>query len=85
MLHKCIKYFKTKRILTEKFSISEKHLLQRKLGNNVAMKDCAQKTGIRRATLARLLKTGEARPATMHRLRIYLYTLPVRVFIEDAA
>lgn len=72
-------------MMTEKFSIAEKQLLEEKLKSYGAKKDCADKTGIHRCTISRILKTGEATTPIISKLRIFIKASASRVFVETAA
>ncbi len=72
-------------MLTEKFSIAEKHQLHKRLQGYGAKTDCATKTGIHISTLARVLKTGEATTPVAEKLRRFISASASRVFIEMAA
>ncbi len=70
---------------TEKFSTEEQERLQERLHSYGAKADCVRRTGLKYATIQRVLKTGEATPAVLEKLRLYIYKIPTRVFIETAA
>ncbi len=72
-------------MLTEKFSITEKHLLRKRLQGYGAKTDCATKTGIHRSTISRVLKTGEATTPVAEKLRQFIKASASRVFVEQAA
>lgn len=70
---------------TEKFSITEKQMLRKRLQGYGAKKDCSTKTGIHRSTITRVLKTGEATTPVISKLRLFIKTSASRVFVETAA
>lgn len=59
-------------MITEKFTPTEMRLLRRRLEQYGTIKDCAQKTGVHRTTIARILKTGECTALVAGKLREYL-------------
>lgn len=73
--------------MTEKFLPAERRRLRKLLEPYGAIKDCADKTGIHRSTIARALKTGEASGMVMIRIRNYIDGFSSRMFvdIENAA
>ncbi|HLO70290.1 MAG TPA: hypothetical protein VK167_05445 [Flavipsychrobacter sp.] len=71
-------------MLTEKFSITERAQLRATLEAYGAIKDCAEKTGIHRCTISRVLKTGEATTPVISKLRIYLQAINMHVYVEAA-
>lgn len=72
-------------MITEKFLNEEKELLQELLGSYGAKAECVRLTGVQYATIQKVLQTGEATAAVLNKLRLYIYTMPTRVFIEEAA
>jgi len=71
-------------MITEKFSITERRQLRTKLEGYGAIKDCADKTGVHRCTISRVLKTGEATTPVINKLRIYLQAIQIHVYVEAA-
>lgn len=71
-------------MLTEKFSITERAQLRATLEAYGAIKDCAEKTGIHRCTISRVLKIGEATSPIVHKLRIYMQAVNIHVYVEAA-
>ncbi len=71
-------------MITEKFSITERTQLRAVLEGYGAIKDCAEKTGIHRCTISRVLKTGEATAPVIGKLRIYLQAINMHMYVEAA-
>lgn len=71
-------------MITEKFSITERTQLRAVLEGYGAIKDCAEKTGIHRCTISRVLKTGEATTPVISKLRIYLQAINMHMYVEAA-
>jgi|GEM_PF-2073118 len=70
-------------MITEKFSPPERRKLRKVLEPYGAIKDCADKTGIHRTTIARLLKTGEASMVVVAKLRLFLGGFASRMFVDE--
>jgi hypothetical protein len=71
-------------MLTEKFSTKEQDLLEERLHSYGAKAECVRLTGVRYAAIQKVLNTGEATPAVLSKLRMYIYNIPTRVFVEAA-
>lgn len=72
-------------MITEKFSTTEQALLQERLHSYGAKAECVRLTGVKYATIQKVLQTGEASPMVLNKLRLYIKPIPTRVFIEEAA
>jgi hypothetical protein len=70
---------------TEKFSTDDRKTLEQRLHSYGAKAECVRQTGIRYATIQKVLETGEATPAVLQKLRLYMHHIPSKVFIEEAA
>lgn len=70
-------------MITEKFSPPERQKLRKVLEPYGAIKDCADKTGIHRTTIARLLKTGEASMVVVAKLRLFMGGFASRLFVDE--
>lgn len=71
-------------MITEKFSPAEKKKLKQRLSRYGAIKHCAEKTGIHRSTIARVLKTGEATTDIVLRMRNYIGGFVSRMYLETS-
>jgi plasmid maintenance system antidote protein VapI len=71
-------------MITEKFSKTEKKKLKLRLGKYGAIKQCADKTGIHRSTITRILKTGEATADIALRMRNYIDGFVSRMYLETS-
>ena len=70
---------------TEKFSTEDKQMLEQRLHSYGAKAECVRLTGLRYTTIQRVLETGEATAPVLQKLKLYIYKVPSRVFIEEAA
>jgi hypothetical protein len=70
---------------TEKFSTEDKKMLEQRLSSYGAKAECVRQTGVRYATIQKVLETGEATTAVLLKLRLYMHNIPSRVFVEEAA
>lgn len=61
-------------MITEKLKPAEMKRLRGRLEQYGTITDCAQKTGIHRTTIARILKTGECTVVVANKLRTWLGT-----------
>jgi|GEM_PF-4362716 hypothetical protein len=59
-------------MITEKLKPAEMKRLRGRLEQYGTITDCAQKTGIHRTTIARILKTGECTVVVANKLRTWL-------------
>lgn len=69
-------------MITEKFSAAEKKKMKLRLSKYGAIKQCADKTGIHRTTIARILKSGKATAGIALRMRNYIAGFVSRMYLE---
>ncbi len=69
-------------MITEKFSPAEKRKLRMRLQPYGAIKECADRTGLHRSTIARVLRTGEATTDVVNRMRNYMDGFISTMYIE---
>jgi hypothetical protein len=75
-------FFKLQNMKTKKFSQWELNRLKKQLEPRGSISDCAQKTGVHRTTITRVLKIGQATEDVVEKLVVYMDGFRSRLFME---